>query len=84
MKDQEVFVYVLQHVHVINDDEENVKLIGVYSSHDTAHAALERTKLLPGFKDAPDGFTLDKYTIDEDNWTDGYITATVPPWRVGG
>jgi len=67
-------VFVVQHLHVQDDGEEDVKFIGVYSSRETAQAAVERLKLKPGFCDAPDGFSIDPYTLDDDNWTSGYVT----------
>lgn len=36
-------VYVVQHVHIINDDEEEVKMIGVYST-ELAQAAVLRLR----------------------------------------
>ena len=66
--------FVLQHVHVLDEDEEDVKMIGVYSSQEAAEAAIARMRLLPGFREAPDGFNIDRYQLDEDNWTSGYIT----------
>ena len=49
-------VYVLQHVHTFDTGEEEVKMIGVYSTRATAEAAVERASRLPGFRDVPDGF----------------------------
>ena len=34
---------------------------------------------LPGFRDVPDGFILDEYLVDQDNWTEGYVTITQGP-----
>jgi hypothetical protein len=67
-------VYVLQHVHLSDDGAEDTKFIGVYSSRDNARAAVERLSRAPGFSDAPDGFHIDEYQLDEDQWTEGYIT----------
>ncbi len=67
-------LFVLQHTHVLDEDQEDVKFIGVYSSRNAAEMAIARLKLQPGFRDAPEGFTIDRYTLDEDNWTEGYIT----------
>lgn len=67
-------VYLVSHVHVIEDGEEDVKLIGIYSSMLKAEEAVERLKLKTGFKDAKKGFSIDKYLLDIDNWTEGYIT----------
>jgi hypothetical protein len=70
-------VFVLQHVHELSDGEEDVKMIGVYSTHEEAESAAVRSRKLPGFNDAADGFCIDRYVLDEDHWTEGYVT--VPP-----
>jgi hypothetical protein len=67
-------VFILHHVHTFDDDEEDVKLIGVYSSQAMAIAAIERLQQQPGFCDLPQGFVTTCYTLDVDNWTEGYIT----------
>lgn len=46
-------VFLLQHLHLLNDDEEDVKTLGVYSSREEALIAVERFRLLPGFSDTP-------------------------------
>jgi len=38
-----------------------------------AEAALERTRLLPGFCDEPDGFTIEQYEVDKDHWPRGFV-----------
>jgi hypothetical protein len=64
-------VFLLWHVHTFDDEEEDEKLIGVYSSRDKAEAAISRLKDQPGFVDVP------PYTVDKDtNWTEGYVTVT--------
>ena len=70
-------VFVLQHVHSREDGGEDVKLIGVYSSRDKAEAAMARLRRLPGFADAPDGFHVDEYRVDQDHWAEGYVAASV-------
>jgi hypothetical protein len=67
-------VYVLQHVHTLEDEEEDVKLIGVYSSRENAQAAIERLSQVPGFSDALGGFHIDEYQLDKDQWVEGYST----------
>ena len=67
-------VFVVQHVHEYEDGEENVKMIGVYSTQEQAEGAVERLRKQPGFRDLPTGFSIDPYTVDEDNWTGGYVT----------
>jgi homoserine kinase type II len=65
-------VYVLLHVHQSNEFED-VKFIGVYSTHEQAEAAKERLSLKPGFSSAKDGFYIDKYPVDKDHWIEGYM-----------
>jgi hypothetical protein len=50
-----------------------VKLIGIYSSNALAEAAEARTRLLPGFAEEPDGFTIEQYEIDKDHWPRGFV-----------
>lgn len=66
-------VFVLQHVHSRADGTEDVKFIGVYSSRDNAEAAVVRLSGQPGFADATDGFHVDEYRVDQDNWVEGYV-----------
>ena len=67
-------VYLLQHVHVLEGGDEDVKLIGVYSSRENADAAITRLSHAPGFCDAMDGFHVDEYQLDKDQWVEGYST----------
>ena len=79
-------VIVLHHAHRLAPDQEDIKLIGVYSSHEQARAAQNRISALPGFNDATDGFQFDEYEIDTDQWTEGYETfiAWVGPQELHG
>lgn len=78
-------VFVLQHLHVLPGGEEDAKVIVVYRSHDAAKAAVSRLSLQPGFRDFPnivspeglgqsEGFYIDEYQLDQDNWAEGYET----------
>jgi hypothetical protein len=69
-------VFVLQHVHAGEDGNEDVKFIGVYSSREKAQEAVARLGQLPGFSDAPDGFHIDEYRVDQDHWVEGYVVVT--------
>jgi len=68
-------VYVLQHVHEFEDGEEDVKMIGVYSTQEQAELAVRRMRLQPGFSDTPEGFCIDRYPLDRDHWPEGYVTV---------
>jgi hypothetical protein len=37
--------------------------------------ALKRMVCLPGFQDFADGFHVDEYDLDEDQWTEGFVTV---------
>ncbi len=50
-----------------------VKVVGIYSSRALAEAAEDRTRLLPGFVDEPDGFTIEQYEVDKDHWPRGFV-----------
>ena len=67
-------VYVLQHMHSLEAGEEDVKFIGVYSSRENAQAAIARLGRVPGFSEALDGFHIDEYQVDKDQWVEGYST----------
>jgi hypothetical protein len=67
-------VYVLQHAHESESGAEDVKFIGVYSSAANAQAAIARLRQAPGFADAPAGFHIDEYQLDQDQWVEGYAT----------
>jgi len=59
-------LYVLKHRNELSDGFRDDKYIGVYTSEALAQEALERTRQLPGFRDAPDGFSLRVMQMDED------------------
>ena len=69
-------VFLVHHVHVQEDGEEDVKFIGVYSTRENAERAKDRAGVLPGFCQVPEGFSVERYLVDEDHWTEGYITVT--------
>lgn len=67
--------YILHHCHTMDDESEDVKLLGVYSSKDVAEAAIVRFRERPGFRKSQEGFSIDEYTIDRDYWTEGYVSG---------
>ena len=66
-------VFILQHSY--ESPEEQTKFIGVYSSREKAQEAISRLSSQPGFKNFPDNFYIDEYQIDQDNWSEGFVTA---------
>lgn len=67
-------VYLLWHVHEI-DDEEDSKLLGVYSTGLLANDRIARSRQVPGFAERPDGFVIRRYEVDRDEWTEGFVTG---------
>lgn len=65
------YVYLLWHTNSLNDD---IKLIGVYSSEKIAMEKITVYKKIPGFCDDKEGFEVSKYQIDRDHWTEGFIS----------
>jgi hypothetical protein len=70
-------VFLLEHIHEIESGEENVKTIGIYSSEESAKQAIIRLSTQPGFNNNVKGFSIDCYELDQDNWTEGFITTWV-------
>jgi hypothetical protein len=68
-------VYLVYHVREMNPGEEDSKLIGVYSSRSEADEARIRSLKLPSFRKYPKGFIIDRYIINHDSWTSGFITV---------
>jgi len=68
-------VFLLQHTNVLSDGAEDVKIIGIYSSEDAAKNAAKRASKRQGFDKSPEGFNIDGYTVDEDYWSEGFITV---------
>ena len=72
-------VYLLWHIHELNDDygtHDEEKLIGVFSSAEKANDIIENLKNAEGFKDYPVScFITDEYEVDEPNWTSGFFTV---------
>jgi hypothetical protein len=54
---------------------DDAKLLGVYSSDAAAQARIEPARTLPGFSDEPDCFHITLYTLDKDEWTEGFSIA---------
>jgi hypothetical protein len=66
-------VFVVHHEYQRYDDRDETKLIGVYSTEAKAKLAIERLRVLPGFSEHPDGFSVDCYPIDADHWIEGLV-----------
>jgi len=68
-------VYVLQHLHELEDGSSDVKLIGIYGTEQDAIAARKRLSAAPGFRDSPECFAIDPYEVGQDHWVEGYVSV---------
>ena len=74
-----MIVYLLQHSYeyeVYEDIKtEETKIIGIYNSEEKAQEVRENFKTKQGFNRFPDDcFYIDRYELDKDHWTDGFVT----------
>ena len=78
--------FLLQHLHLVDGVNEDVKTLGIYSSRESAEKAVARFRNLPGFRDVPqiadpsafgaaEGFYIDEFELDQDSWASGYDTV---------
>jgi homoserine kinase type II len=65
-------VYVVQHTRKMKDNNEDVKLIGIYTSRQLAESAISGLKTKKGFSDDPNDFAIDEYQLDQTHWQDGF------------
>jgi hypothetical protein len=56
------------------EDGDDVKLLGAYSTEALAADRIERARQLPGFRDEPGCFQVGRYTVDQDEWTEGFVS----------
>jgi hypothetical protein len=70
-------VYLLWHIRQLpgEDDEEEEKFIGVYSTQGKAEEAIVRSREQPGFRDSPHGFQIFDHVVDRTGWTEGFISV---------
>ena len=78
--------FLLEHLHIDADENENLKTIGIYSSYEEAKQAIARLSDQPGFSDYPklinpsvddyiSGFYLEEYEIGKDEWKEGFVVG---------
>jgi hypothetical protein len=57
------------------EDDEDAKLIGVYSTEVAVRDAITRVGTQPGFCENPEVFQFTPYELDKDHWTEGFVTV---------
>ena len=65
-------VFILWHTHVYPNEEEEDRMVGIFSSEKLAIEARERVAKLPGFRENKKGFCIAKNLLDKDDWTTGF------------
>jgi len=60
--------------HYNPDNDDDAKLIGVYSTQEKAKEAVLSLKDKPGFKDNPEQFEICPYRLNLTAWEEGFIT----------
>lgn len=74
-------VFLVHHIRELEDDTEEVKFIGVFSTKENAIAAVDRIKSEPGFCDFPDGFDIEPQDLDRIGWLEGFYYNENPQQR---
>ncbi len=65
-------VFIVHHVRSDDEYGNDAKLIGVYRTACAAEAATKRLAHQPGFEDHPTGWRINRYELDQDQWTKGF------------
>lgn len=72
-------MYLLYHEYEYgeNNEHEDIKILGIYSSEQEASQAIERYYKLAGFKEYPkECFIIDDYNVNVDTyWKEGFINS---------
>lgn len=67
-------VYILEHIYEENEIEE-IKFIGVFSSSEKAQSVINELSSFPGFNKYPiECFQISEEKIDHYEWKDGFIS----------
>ena len=77
-------LFLLEHLVKREEGAENLKTVGVFASEELALQAIERLKLMPGFRENPnvvdfdrseneEGFYLSSITLNKTMWAEGFV-----------
>ena len=80
---------MVEHLHILYDDVEDIKFLGIFSKKEKAEKAIQMLSKQPGFKDFPkiiddndiendviEGFYIIKVVVDEiAEWKEGFTTV---------
>lgn len=65
-------IFVLLHEYEASDGTGDLKLIGVFSTEETAQAAIKQLRKQPGFKQHYKGFVIEACELDQAQWAEGF------------
>ncbi|WP_084464553.1 DUF7336 domain-containing protein [Microtetraspora fusca] len=57
------------------EEGDDIKLLGVYSTEERAERRMSTARGLPGFREEPNCFSIAEYELDEDQWKSGFVTV---------
>ncbi|WP_040508328.1 hypothetical protein [Leptospira wolffii] len=66
-------VFELLHYYERDDNEEDWKRLGVFSTEEKVEDAMNHYLNLPGFRDHQNGFHINRIEIDNLEWTSGFV-----------
>ncbi len=67
-----LYIYMLSHVRLVDNEVEDVKGLGTFDTKEKALKMIEEYKKLPGFKDYPQNFIIEKEEINKPYWIKGF------------
>jgi hypothetical protein len=56
-----------------DDNGEQTKFIGIYTTKEKAEAAVDSLRKMPGFADYPRDFSIEFHIFDRAGWTEGFV-----------
>jgi hypothetical protein len=59
---------------LVDDNEDDIKLLGVYRTEERAQRRIDEARTEPGFVADPDCFWIETHTLDVDRWVGGFFT----------
>ena len=62
------YVYMLEHSRKVEEDVYDSKLLGFFSTKEKAEQAILEYRPVIGFRDYPDGFKIEIFKVDFDNF----------------
>ena len=71
-------VFIVHHVIELEDYEDEVIFIGVFTTIEKAQAAIDKIQNEPGFRDFKDGFSLEPHVLNRIGWLEGFVSVKDP------